>query len=129
MLDTSSTDSRSIEVGFFLINSRHLLDRSRYLCMHFIFLCFAFFSFVSITSCFSFSCRSMVVLLVPSISVFSLSPVKFFGLLCHLTIVSKRGRILRIECLSSRGVIDLGRELHVKWKKVFDVTNLGGELV
>ena len=129
MLDTSSTDSRSIEVGFFLINSRHLLDRSRYLCMHFIFLCFAFFSFVSITSCFSFSCRSMVVLLVPSISVFCLSPVKFFGLLCHLTIVSKRGRNLRFECHSSGGVIDLDRELHVKGKKIFYATNVGRELI
>ena len=43
--------------------------------------------------------------------------------------MSKRGRNLRIECHSSRGVIDLGGELHVKGKNVFDVTNLGGELV
>ena len=60
LLNTSSTDSQSIEVVFFLIDSQHLLNQSRYPCMHFIFLCFAFFSFVSITSCFSFSCRSMV---------------------------------------------------------------------
>ena len=60
LLDISLTDSRSIEVGFFSIDSRHLLNRSRYPWMHLIFLCFAFFSFVSITSCFSFSCRSMV---------------------------------------------------------------------
>ena len=52
-----------------------------------------------------------------------------FGFLCPLTIVSKRWRNLRIECLSSRGVIDLGGELYVKMKKVFDVSNLGGELV
>ena len=38
----------------------------------------------------------------------------------------KKGRSLRIECLSSGGVIDLGRELHVKGKNVFVVTNLGG---
>ena len=62
-------------------------------------------------------------------SVFCLSPVKSFGFLCPLTIVSKRGRNLKIECLSSGGVIDLGGELHVKGKNVFDVTNLGGELV
>ena len=55
--------------------------------------------------------------------------VKSFGFLCPLTIVSKRGRNLRIECHSSRGVIDLGGELHVKGKNVFDVANLGGELV
>ena len=30
---------------------------------------------------------------------------------------------------SSGGVIELGGELHVKGKNVFDVTNLGGELV
>ena len=41
----------------------------------------------------------------------------------------KRGRNLKIECLSSGGVIDLGGELHVKGKNFFDVTNLGGELV
>ena len=62
-------------------------------------------------------------------SVFCLSLVKSFGLLFPLTIVSKRGRNLRIECYSSGEVIDLGGELHVKGKKVFDVTNLGGELV
>ena len=43
--------------------------------------------------------------------------------------MSKRGKILRIEFLSSEGVIDLGGELHVKGKKVFDVTNLGAESV
>ena len=41
----------------------------------------------------------------------------------------KKGKILRIECHYSEGVIDLGGELHVKGKKVFDVTNFGGELV
>ena len=39
------------------------------------------------------------------------------------------GEILRIECHSLGGVIDLGGELHVKGKNVFDITNLGGELV
>ena len=62
-------------------------------------------------------------------SVFCLSPVKSFGFLFPLTIVSKRGTNLIIECHSSGGVIGLGGELHVKGKKVFDVTNLGGELV
>ena len=58
-----------------------------------------------------------------------------FGFLCPLTIVSKRVRTLcllafyALECHSSKGVIDLGRELRVKGKKVVDVTNLGGELV
>ena len=131
LLDTSSTDSWSIEVGFFSIDSWHLLDWSRYPCMHFIFLCFAFFFFVSISSCFSFSCRSIVPCSPHSlyISFLSVFGEVFFGLLCPLTIMSKRGRILRIECHSSGGVIDLGGELHVKGKKVFDVTNLGGKLV
>ena len=53
----------------------------------------------------------------------------YFGFLCPLTIVSKRGRNLRSEYHSLGGVIDLGGELHVKGKKVFDITNLGGELV
>ena len=43
--------------------------------------------------------------------------------------MSKKWRILRIECHSLRGVADLGGELHVKGKNVFDVTNLEGELV
>ena len=62
-------------------------------------------------------------------SVFYLSLVTFFGYLCPVTIVLKRGRNLRIECLSLGGVIDLGEELHVKGKIFFYVTNLGGELV
>ena len=62
-------------------------------------------------------------------SVFCLSLVTFFGYLCPVTIVLKRGRNLRIECLSLGGVIDLGGELYVKGKEFFDVTNLGGELV
>ena len=107
------------------------LDQSRFPCMHFIFLCFAFFfSFVSIASCFSFSCRSMVPYSPHSLyAYFLFVSIMSFGCLCPLTIVSKRGRNLRIECLSSGGVIDLGGELHVKGKIVFDVTNLGGELV
>ena len=98
--------------------------------MHFIFLCFAFFSLVSIASSSSFSCRSMVPCSPRSLcSSFLSVSSQVFGLLCPLTIMSKRGRILRIEYLSLGGVIDLGGELHVKGKKVFDVTNLGGELV
>ena len=94
--------------------------------MHFIFLCFAFFSFVSIASCFSFFCKSMVPCSPRSLYVsFLFVFVMSFGLLCPLTFVSKMGRNLRIECLSLEGVIDLGGELHVKGKKVFDVTNLG----
>ena len=58
-------------------------------------------------------------------SVFCLSPVMSFGFLCPLTILSERGRNLKIECHSSGGVIDLGEELHVKGKRVFVVTNLG----
>ena len=54
-----------------------------------------------------------LVLLIPSMSVFCLSPVRSFGLLCPFTIVSKRGGNFRIECLSSGGVIELGEELHV----------------
>ena len=43
--------------------------------------------------------------------------------------MSKKWRILRIECHSLGGVVDLEGELHVKGKNVFDVTNLEGELV
>ena len=43
--------------------------------------------------------------------------------------MSKRERNLRIECHSLGGVVDLGGELHVKGKNVFDVTSLGGELI
>ena len=94
--------------------------------MHFFFI-----PFVSIASC----CHVLlvglwfIVLLVSSMSVFCLFPVKFFGFLCHLTIVSKRGRNLRFECHSSRGVIDLDGELHVKGKKIFYATNVGRELI
>ena len=107
------------------------LDWSRYPYMDFIFLCFAFFFplcpqhlvFLFLVGLW------FLVLLIPSISIFCLSPIMSFSFLCPLTIVSKRGRNLRIECLSSGGVIDLGGELYVKGKKVFYVTNLGGELV
>ena len=55
LLNTCLTDSRSIEVGFFSIDFQHLLNQSRYPCMLFTFLCFAFFFFLillSIASCF-----------------------------------------------------------------------------
>ena len=86
---------------------------------------------MSIASCFFFFLVGLwlLVLLVPSMSVLCLSPIMSFGFLCPLTIVSKRERNLSIECHSSGGVIDLRGELHVKGKNVFDVTNLGGELV
>ena len=81
--------------------------------------------FVSIASCLSFLVGLwFLVLLIPSMLVFCLSPVMSFGFLCPLTIVSKRGRNLRIACLSLEGVIDLGGELHVNGKNVFVVTNL-----
>ena len=92
--------------------------------------CIFFIIFVSIVACFSFSCRSMVPCSPCSLYVcFLFVSVMSFGFLCPLTIVSKRGRNLRVECHSSGGVIDLGGELHVKGKNVFDVTNVGGELV
>ena len=117
LLYTSSTDSRSIEVGFFSIDSRHLLNRLRYPCMRFIFLCFAFFSFVSIASCFSFSCKSMVPCSPHSFYIcFLFVSSQFFGFLGPLTIVSKRGRNLRIECHSSRAVINLGENFMLKGK-------------
>ena len=110
--------------------SRHLsINWDSFACISFFFV-LHFFSFVSIASCFSFSCRSMVPCSPRSLYVsFMFVSVMTFGFLCPLTIVSKRGRNLRIECHSSGGVIDLGGELHVKGKNVFDVTNLGGELV
>ena len=113
-LDTCLDTFRSIEI---LLHAFH-------------FSLFCIFFSVSIASCFSFLVVLWFhVLLVPFLSFFCLSPVMSFGFLCPLTIVSKRGRNLRIECHSSGGVINLGGELHVKRKKVFDVTNLGGELV
>ena len=63
------------------------------------------------------------------VSFLSISDQAFFGFLCPLTIVTKRGRNLSFECHSLGGVIDLRGELHVKRKKMFEVTNLGGELV
>ena len=76
--------------------------------------------------CFSFSCRSMVPCSPRSLYInilFVSGQIFFFGLLCPLTIMLKRGSILRIEYHS------LGGEFHVKGKKVFYVTNLRGELV
>ena len=98
--------------------------------MHFIFLCSAFFPLCPQSLVFSFSCRSMVPCSPCSLYVsFLFVSVMSFGFLCPLIIVSKRGRNLRIECHSLGGVIVFGGELHVKGKNVFDVTNLGGELV
>ena len=115
MLDTYLAISQSIEIPLHAI--------SFFFVLH-------FFPFMSIASCFSFSCRSMVPCSPRSLYVsFLFVSIMSFGFLCPLTIVSKRGRNLRIECLSSRGVIDLRGELHVKGKNVYDVTNLRGELV
>ena len=86
--------------------------------MHFFHMfCIFLIIFVSIASCFFFFLQVYGSLFF------------FFFFLCSLTIVSKRGRNLRIECHSLGGVIDLREELHVKGKNVFDVTNLGGELI
>ena len=95
--------------------SWHLLDRSRYPCMNFIFLLFCFFFFLCVHSIlFSFSYRSMVPYSPRSLYVSFLSvSYQVFWPFMPLTIMSKRGRNLRIECLSSGGVIDLGGELHV----------------
>ena len=99
--------------------------------MHFIFLCFAFFSFMSIASCFSFSCRSIVPCSPRSlyISFLFVSGQVFLAFYALWQLCQKVGDFFRIECHSSWGVIDLRGELHVKGKKVFDVTNLEGELV
>ena len=131
LLNTTLTDSQSIEVGFFSIDSQHLLNRSRYPCMHFIFLCFAFFSFMSIASCFSFSSRSIVPCSPCSlyISFLFVSGQVFLAFYALWQLCQKVGDFFRIECHSSEGVIDLRGELQVNGKKVFDVTNLGGELV
>ena len=58
LLDRCLIVSQSIEVGFFLIYSRHLLIDWDTLVSFFFVL--HFFSFVSNASCFSFSCWSMV---------------------------------------------------------------------
>ena len=48
---------------------------------------------------------------------------------CGFVMDFQRGRNLSFECHSLGGVIDLGGELHVKGKNVFNVTSLEGELV
>ena len=86
------------------------LNQSRSSWMHYFSHDLRFFIiFVSIASCFSFSCRSMAPCSPCSLYVyFLIVSVMSFGFLCPLTIMSKRGRNLRIECHSSWGVIDLG---------------------
>ena len=101
-LDRSSINA-SVNVYYARHLSRHLsIDRDPLTCiifhMFFIFLNI----FVSIASCFSFSCRSMVPCSPYSLYVsFLFVSVMSFGFLCPLTIVSKRRRNLRIECHSS----------------------------
>ena len=113
-------------------------DRSNSSCMHFIFIFLHVFHFL-----FPLCPQHLVFMFFLQVygslfSLFSLCQFSlylrsffffFFGFLCPLTIVTKRGRNLSFECHSSWGVIDLGGELHVIGKKIFDVTNLGGELV
>ena len=69
LLNTSSTDSRSIEV--FGLHLDRFFNLSRSFCMHFFFFVLHFFPFVPITSCFLFLVGLwFLVLLIPSISVF-----------------------------------------------------------
>ena len=114
LLDRFSTPPRLIEIP---LHAFHFsLFCIFFLCVHSIF----FFFFLKVYG----SLFSSLPLYL-----FYVCLVKSFGFLYPLTIVSKRRRNLRIECLSSGGVIDLRGELHVKRKKVFNATNLGGELV
>ena len=94
LLDTSLTDSQSIEVGFFLIDSRHLLDRLRYPCMHFIFLCFAFFSLVIHNILFHYIHAFIQIPCAPLVIFGHLyvSWVKFYSFLYPSSIMTKRGR-------------------------------------
>ena len=108
-------------LGSFSIDSRHIsrfieiilcaliqldsnLTASRFVetLLHALFFtCFASFFYLCVHSIlFLFFLVGLwfLILLVPSISVFCLSPVMSFGFLYPLTIVSKRGRNLRIEC-------------------------------
>ena len=145
-LDSFSTASRSIEkLSFWPINPRQflnpltlassqqildtsLINRDTLACISFFFVLHFFLCVHSIFFFFFLKVYGSLFSSLP-LYLFSVYLVKSFGFLYPLTIVSKRKRNLRIECLSSGGVIDLRGELHVKRKKVFDVTNLGGELV
>ena len=94
-------------------------------CISYVFHVLHFFiPFVSIASCCYVFLLGILFLafLVLFMSVFCSSLVKFFSFLCPLTIVSKSGRNLRTKCHSSREVIDLREELHVKGKKFFYLT-------
>ena len=103
-------------------------DRSNSSCMHFIFIFLHVFHFLfplcpqHLVFMFFFqaygSLFSSFSLCQFSIRLWS----RFFSFLCTLTIVSKGGRNLRYECHSSREVIDLREELHVRGKKFFDLT-------
>ena len=101
-LDRSST-AASVDVYYARHLSCHLLiDRDPLACIIFHMFCIFFIIFVSIASCFSFFCRSMFPCSPCSLYVcFLFVSVLSFGFLCPLTIVSKRGRNLRIECHSS----------------------------
>ena len=78
LLNTSSTDSRSIEVSGLHLDRFFNLSRS--FCMHFFFFVLHFFPFVPITSCFLFLVGLwFLALLVPSMLVFCLSLVNFLA--------------------------------------------------
>ena len=108
-------------------------NRPKSSCMHFIyFSCIAFFSLCVHSIWFScFSCRSMIPCSPHSfyVSFQSVFGQVFFTFYVLWQLCQKRGRNLRFECHSSGEVIDLGGEFHVKGKKIFDVTNIGGKLV
>ena len=107
-------DRFSIHRGFWA-SPRQILQSVQILLHAFFFLCFAFFSFCAHNILFSFSCRSMVPCSPRALYVsFLFVSSQFFGFLGPLTIVSKSGRNLRIECHSSRGVINLGENFMLK---------------
>ena len=127
-------DARQLLDPSRLASSRQILDTSRS-----IEIPLHGFHFFSLFCIFSLCLHSILVFFFLQVygSLLSSFPLcQFFSVFGQvfwpfmpLTIISKRGRNLIIECHSSGGVIDLWGELHVKGKKVFDVTNLGGELV
>ena len=108
LLDTSSADSRSIEVAFFLINSRNLLDWSRYPLACIVFHIFCIF----LLSCHPYH----LVSLHSCIYMDSLCPidhlyvfwVKLYSFLYPLLIMTKRRR----KCGFFLSFYMLGGEIH-----------------
>ena len=104
LADRSSIDSRSIEVGFYSIAARQLLDLSGPSCMH----CF-FFSHVlhlSGPSCF-ITFMHLFGFLVPLDHLY-VSQVKLYSFLYPLSIMTKRGR----KCDFFLRFYILGGEIH-----------------